>query len=232
MRQAGETPPACRIHHAVSVTMPVPFSAEDLLQAIDGIAYAVDGDGIILGFSRGPFLSAGGDAPGTAWDSGNMVGRSLFDQLRGAEVIECYRRLHHAIWSRGHLAVGFEYRCDTPETERHMRMSLSLIRSGETPVAVLYQSITISETARVPLPLFAADLMTARQPAGVDDLVVKLCSYCQKVEWPDYDAVTEPEWIEASEYYWRGGVSDVVISHAVCAPCYRRVIGSLSAITS
>jgi hypothetical protein len=94
-------------------------------------------------------------------------------------------------------------------------------------VAVLYQSITISETARVPLPLFAADLLTGRTPAGIDDLIVKLCSYCQRVAWPEYDAVADPEWIEASEYYWRGGVSDVVISHAVCEQCYRRVIGQL-----
>lgn len=209
--------------------MPLPFSAEDLLQAIDGIAYAVNGDGIILGFSRGPFLPAGEGGSDTPWNSEAVVGTSLFAQLRGAEVIETYRTLHRAVWSRGHPAVGFEYRCDSPETERHMRMSLSLIRAGSTPVAVLYQSITITETARVPLPLFAADLLTARAPAGLDELVVKLCSYCQRVAWPDYDAVTDPEWIEAAEYYWRGGVTDVVISHAVCAPCYQRVIGSLSA---
>ena len=74
-------------------------------------------------------------------------------------------------------------------------------------------------------------LLTARAPAGLDELVVKLCSYCQRVAWPDDDAVTAPEWIEAAEYYWRGGVSDVVISHAVCENCYQRVIGSLSKVS-
>ena len=211
--------------------MPLPFSAVDLLQAIDGVAYAVDGEGTVLGFSRGPFLPAGEGGADSPWNSEVVVGTSLFAQLRGAEVIESYRTLHRAVWTHGHLAVGFEYRCDSPETERHMRMSLSLIRAGAAPAAVLYQSITISEMARVPLPLFAADLLTGRAPAGVDDVVVKLCSYCQRVAWPDYDAVTDPEWIEAAEYYWRGGVTDVVISHAVCENCYQRVIGSLSKVS-
>ena len=208
--------------------MLLPFSTEALLDAIDGVAYAVDGNGIILGFSRGPFLPVEGDGVSRAWDSASVVGTSIYAQLHGAEVIESYHMLHAAVWSRGQPAIGFAFRCDAPDVERHMRMSLSLIRNGVTPAAVLYQSTVITEIPRVPLPLFAADLLTSRRPYDGAEPVVKLCSYCQKVAWPVDDDTTARMWIEAAEYCRRGGGSDVMISHSVCEACFGRIVEFVS----
>lgn len=177
--------------------MTLPSSAEALLEAIDGVAYVVNGEGLILGLSRGPALAAGGSGSLGPWDSGRAIGKDLFSMMRGAEVRESHQTLHRAVCSGDHLGVGFEYRCDAPETERRMRMSLSLIRIDATPVAVLCQSTILSETPKVPLPLFAADLLAARGPAS--ERIVTLCADCRKVAWPVTQATEGRAWIEAVE---------------------------------
>ena len=91
----------------------LPFSAIALLTAIEGIAYAADEAGIILGFSRGPFMPPKNHLPGVPWDYQQAVGTCLFDQVQGAEVRDSYRALHRAVWSGSRLAIGFEYRCDS-----------------------------------------------------------------------------------------------------------------------
>ena len=211
---------------------PLPFSAKALLKSIEGVAYAADEAGIILGFSRGPFLPES-DGPATVpWNSSQAVGKCLFDLLQGHEVRNSYRRLHNAVWSGHRYSVGFEFRCDAPAIERRMRMSLSLITSGSRPAAVLYQSVLISETPRLPLPLFAADILTMRRHSHAGARVVTLCSYCQRVAWPMGAGIKERTWIEAAEFYRRGGESDVAVSHGVCEGCYERVVGPVSQLTA
>ena len=197
---------------------------EAILDAVFGIAYAVDCDGVILGFSRGPFLPEERDVRPVPWDADIAIGTNIFAHIQGDDVRDCFRKLHDAVWNGRSTAVGFEYRCDAPEIERKMHMSLSLIRSGEAPYAVLYQSIVVSESPRVPLPLFAADLLTGRREPRPGVQIVRLCSYCQKVALPEEPAGGQPEWMEAAEYYRRGGGSQVSVSHSVCRNCFERVV--------
>ncbi len=202
--------------------MTLPFSVEALLEAIDGIAYAVDRDGIILGYSLGAWAAEDGGSSGP-WHPGHRVGTSLFSMMQGGEVKESYQLLHQAVWSGGSRTIGFEFRCDAPQVERHMRMSLSLIRNATTPVAILYQSTIVSETPRVPLPLFGADILSALRDGNSDERTVKLCSYCQKVAWPIGAGVRSPEWIEAADFYRRDSGEGITVSHGVCMPCLSRV---------
>jgi hypothetical protein len=44
-----------------------------------------------------------------------------------------------------------------------------------------------------------------------------MCSYCLRVADPG-------GWIEPEEYYARGGVSDVGISHGICLDCHERIV--------
>ncbi len=198
--------------------------AKAILDAVFGIAYAVDGDGVILGFSRGPFLPEERDAGPAPWVADRAIGTNIFSHINGDDVRDCYRKLHDAVWNGRFPAVGFEYRCDAPEIERNMHMSLSLIRSGQAPLAILYQSIVLTEAPRVPLPLFAADLLTGRREPRPGVQTVKLCSYCQKVALPVEPAGGSLEWIEAAEYYLRGGRSQISVSHSVCRNCFERVM--------
>jgi hypothetical protein len=203
----------------------LPFSAAALLASIEGVAYAVDKAGIILGFSRGPFLPEYDGHVVKPWDCNQAVGKCLFDLLQGDQVRNSYHTLHQAVWSGSRYSVGFEYRCDAPEIERCMRMSLSLITTGSKSKAVLYQSIIISESPRVPLPLFAADMLSSRTRSSPGRQIVTLCSYCQRVAWPVGMDVKGQAWIEAAEFYRRGGHSDVAVSHGVCEACFHRIVG-------
>ncbi len=130
--------------------------------------------------------------------------------------------LHEAAWTGSSGAFGFSYRCDSPDIERHMFMSISRITERTRTVAVLYQSIVVSETPRPPLPLFAFE--TRADPAAEADRMVTLCSYCQTVAWPAGSAGSRREWIDAVEFYRRGGRSDAVVSHGVCEACFARIV--------
>lgn len=203
--------------------MSLPFSVELLLQAVSGVAYAVDHDGIILGFSRGPFMPEGDIPALRPRDQGLAIGKSLFEIVQGEPVRQGYLQLHRAVWTGATEAVGFSYRCDGPATERHMWMSLSRIAKGSETVAILYQSIIIHELSRPPLPLFAFELLNAAGTVPADRMVT-LCAYCQRVAWPQGTGPGEQEWIEAVEFYQRGGRTDVVVSHGLCEACIERVI--------
>jgi hypothetical protein len=202
--------------------MHLPFSVGALLQAISGIAYVADRDGIILGFSRGPFLPDLRIPGAPVSDGSQAIGASLFSIVQGEPVLRSYRMLHQAAWSGRSDAFGFAYRCDAPDVERHMFMSISRIIEGTSSVAVLYQSIVVSETQRPPLPLFAFEMFAG--PAAEADRMVTLCSYCQMVAWPAGSACSQREWVDAVEFYRRGGRSGAVVSHGVCEACFARIV--------
>ena len=197
----------------------LPFGAGALLDAIEGVAYIVAADGTILGFSRGPFLSVGDTR--TPWKPHGAVGRNLFGMLHGPEIAQAYRTLHDAVWSGGLSSFGFEYRCDEPSVERHMRMSLSRVIEAGRPIAVLYQSLMLHEVRRAPIPLFGDNLLAVLHPHP-DRPSIVICSYCHDVAWPGDG--NEREWVSAPEYYRRGGHTEVQVSHGICPACYARVV--------
>ena len=204
-----------------ATSTPLPFSTEALLQAIPGIAYVVDRDGDILAFSRGPFMEDVKIPGGTASGYRHAIGSSLFSIIQGEQVRQSYRRMHKAVWFGRADAFGFAYRCDAPEVERNMFMSISRIAEGSETAAVLYQSVVVSELRRPPLPLFAFEGLGEQAPPA--ERIVTLCSYCQKVAWP-VQAAERPEWIEAVEYYRRGGRTDAVVSHGICEICLEQIV--------
>lgn len=165
-----------------AVPMLLPFSKDALLQAIPGIAYVVDRDGIILALSRGPFMEDVRLPGAAASGYRHAKGLSLFSIIQGDQVRQGYRSMHDAAWSGRFDAFGFAYRCDAPDVERNMFMSISRIAEGTTTVAVLYQSIVVSELRRPPVPLFTFEALREAAPSA--DRIVSLCSYCQKVKWP------------------------------------------------
>ena len=89
-------------------------------------------------------------------------------------------------------------------------------------MAVLYQSIVVSEMHRPPLPLFAFEMLGCATAQA--DRLVTLCSYCQKVAWPAGSPCAQGEWVDAVEFYRRGGRSDAVVSHGVCEACFARIV--------
>lgn len=198
-------------------------SARQLLEAMDGIAYLADLDGIVLaiGSRAWTYFARENGTPGLLPEL--TIGRSLFDTIRGSEVADTYRKLHAAVASRKRTWIHFDYRCDSPEIERNMRMAIGSVTDEDNPervTAILYQSVILSERARPRISLF--DPETWRGSAGGP--LVALCSYCQSVGWPPGTSGHEAEWIAPESYYQRGGPAETNVSHGICPACYERVV--------
>ena len=186
----------------------------NLLAAIDGVTYLIAPDGEILAFSRGP---APEDDPSVPWDDGAVVGTNLFSAISGDDVRAFYRGLHSRILSHQRPRYGFDYRCDAPDKERSMRMSLSVVRGGGGFIALLYHSILLSETPRVPVPLFSRAQQSVGEPG---DPMVTVCSFCQRAAWP----AGEPgAWCEGIDFYRLGGPPRCRVSHGICPDCRVRL---------
>ncbi len=199
---------------------------QELLNAIDGIAYLVGNDGAILAAGHPSWLrfSAQNGADTLTIDS--VVGRCLFDMILGAEVQAASRTLHEAVWTGKRAHVTYGYRCDAPAAERHMRMSISQIVVEGKVRAALYQSVILSEVPRIPLGIFAPELLVSDLKSFRPDHFVKICSYCSSVAWPYGADKDVSEWVDPQEYYRRHGPSDVTVSHGICPDCFARVVAA------
>ena len=196
-----------------------------LLDAMDGIAYIVDADGTILDVGQKSWTEFARQNGSADWNGRSMIGRSLFAMIDGPEVREIQRSLHERVYRGEGNHVTYEFRCDAPDAERHMRMSMCAIMDDDAVAGVLYQSQILSEVSRIPLPLFSSESRIARFNDYRDDQIAALCSYCNDVGWPVGAVRNEDRiCISAYEYYRRGGPADVVVSHGVCPPCFERLI--------
>jgi hypothetical protein len=200
------------------------LSAGQLLEAMEGVAYLTDLNATILAVGkRGWSLFAVENA--VPWYTADaVIGTSLFDAIDGDELRNAYRRLHAAVVARRRAETVFEYRCDSPIAERHMRMSITAVTGESGVVAVLYQSQMLAEVRRLPMPLFSADLRASQHRPPAPDRLVALCSFCQRVAWPPEADARPRRWISAAEYYRRGGRSDAVVSDGICPACMKRVV--------
>jgi hypothetical protein len=196
-------------------------SAQHILDAMDGVAYLVALDGEILAVGE-PDWSEFADAnasPGLT--AAAVVGTSLFAAIAGDPLREAFRRMHVSVGSGHRAEVGFQYRCDSPAIERHMRMSIRPVAAGGL---VLYQSQVLAEIPRPPLNLFAREWRAAGRQGLPADLVVVLCSFCHRVVWPIGADEAHQRWITPVEYYRLGGPSDIAVSHGLCPECYKVVV--------
>ncbi|HEX8568490.1 MAG TPA: hypothetical protein VF699_00995 [Caulobacteraceae bacterium] len=195
-------------------------SVHHLLEALEGVTYVTDTDGVIrvLGLSAWCDFAAANDAPELA--PIGVIGTSLFDMISGEDVRDAYRAMHQAVVTGARPRACFTFRCDSPDVERWMRMSISLVR-GEGDVGVLYQSQLIRSEVRPSVALFSRELLLQGLRGEAGRPIVAICSYCQRVaegqgggRW----------WMDAASYYRRGGGSQVRVSHGVCDACMANVV--------
>ena len=197
------------------MALPSALSATQLLEAMEGVAWLTDPAGAILavGQRNWSLFAIDNGAPELTADA--VVGRSLFAAIQGDDVQTAYHRMHIAVASGRRVQSIFEYRCDSPIAERHMRMSISGVSNTGQVLAVLYQSQIIEERIRTPLPLF--EWRERRMPEHAP--VVAVCAFCQRVQWPVGDAAGRRRWIAAADYYRRGGPDDAAVQSGVCPRC-------------
>lgn len=195
-----------------------------LLDAMDGVPYVVDGGGTIIavGHSGWDLTAAQDSQPLPVTQS--VIGKSLFDLMHGEAVCLGYRNMHAAVASGRHTNIVFEYRCDAPEIERHMRMSISRIGGQAQSVLLLYQSQMIYQRTRPIMHLFSDAFSIRVRRGDASAIPVLICSLCHDVGWPVGATPAAREWIKPEEFYRRGGPHDVVVSHDFCPPCVARIV--------
>jgi hypothetical protein len=197
-----------------------------LLDAIDGVAYVVDRRGIIRAIGTQAwerFATANGSPELTA---DRVIGTSLFAGMTGAAVREVCQRLHALVCQRRRAMITYEYRCDAPNTERRMRMSIRSVAGRGGVIMALYQSQLLDETPRLPSGLLSMDpqALEANAGPGADQLVI--CSFCRDVAWPIGVPEADASWIRIPDYYRRGGSGDVAVSHGICPGCMERMFAA------
>jgi hypothetical protein len=136
----------------------------------------------------------------------DIVGRSLFDFIEGAEVRHIYGLLHQRILN-GKGPISFDYRCDSPDVRREMRMSLNFDNHF-----VRYESIVLKETQRaVSIPL----------PSPKAALILPICSSCKKYKHP----ADSQDWKEIDQILNDPSLpGQFNFSHTFCDVCSERLM--------
>jgi len=207
----------------VNVPLDLPPAFQDFLDSLEGIAYAVDRTGTILAVSRESWSDFARENEGDAIAVPNaVIGQNLLASIAGEEVRQSYRDYMETLSEAGGSERGaFGYRCDAPERMRQMRMAISPLVFDGVMHGFLFHSVVWEEAVRPAIALYDFSGLLERMERESGQPHLSMCSYCQRVRHP---AGTEAgEWVEATEYYRRGGDEQVVISHGICPDCRDRM---------
>lgn len=189
-----------------------------ILNTLAGIAYIVSARGEIVAIGERQWAAFANDNQSGDLKPADLLGRNLFDFISGDEVRECYRALHATLINGGRQT-SFEYRCDAPDVERRMLMSVSSFEPDNCPPLILYQSQIIDQCIRVPVPFLVAG--NYNKPYDDKDLA-SICSFCSRVAWPIGPHRGERTWLAPEDYYAKGGSSQIVLSHGICPECFAK----------
>jgi hypothetical protein len=195
-----------------------PWELGDVLDAVDGIAYAVDLDYRISAVGRTRWNESATNNGAPELGATLMLGQNLFDFIQGDDVREIYRRsIEKTMETLQPVALAM--RCDSPEIRRELRLAITPLRTATIVRGVLFQSLAVDEQVRPPMDLFDFKALIDFTDAERLLPLVSLCSFCARVKQAASPA--ESAWIDAEEYYQLGGTSKVRISHGLCPECYR-----------
>lgn len=197
------------------------LTSQALLDAMDGIAYLVGSEGIILQYGRPNWEAFAVENGATELaEEKNLLGRNIFEFISGEEVRTAYAKIMAELRLDDTKPVILPCRCDSPAAKREQRMAITPLRMDGF-VGFLYQVILVDELVRPPLDILDFKAVRAAMAEVARLPLVAMCSYCQEVRSSEAQDDEDGVWIEASEYYRRGGKSKVQISHTICPSCYR-----------
>ncbi|HMA13626.1 MAG: hypothetical protein ACM35H_02565 [Bacteroidota bacterium] len=203
-------------------------AVESLLDAMEGVVYLLDRDGIIAAVGREGWrrFAQDNDTPALA-EADAVVGQPLLSFIRGEAVRRAYEGYLDALRSGRRRGISFEFSCDSPTLARRMRLCISTVMEGSAPAGFLFQSLLLEERTRPPVSLFDAAVTAAALAERGGQPLLAMCSYCQRVATEGEQ--DRREWIEAETYYRRGGTSAVRISHGICPRCMKERVEPLLA---
>ncbi len=196
---------------------------DEVLDAFDGICYAMAPDGRISAIGPGNWdrfaETIGPDSPRAK----DMRDRNLFDFIGGNEVAGHYRRIMKQLHQPAFSEWVMHFRCDGPDCKRGTRLAIRPVRDNDTVRGFVFQSVILEESLRPALDILDFEALRKGPEDARSRPLVTICSYCQRVK---DDRHTGGEWLSAEQYYAAGGGSRVRVSHGVCPPCHDAVIES------
>ncbi len=190
---------------------------EEVLDAMDGIAYAVDAEDriIAVGRRRWDRFAIENGAPELRADS--IVGRNLFEFVSGPDMRQAYRDLADRIVSTGEPAVDCRSlrqpwcRAGTAPVDR------SAGPRGQRGRGCCFRPDRRQDRRGRALDIFDFKALLSALKQEADLPIVTMCSFCQRLRRPG--AGDDEDWVSAETYYRLGGTSRVRISHGLCADC-------------
>jgi hypothetical protein len=188
---------------------------ENILDAIDGLAYAVDADNRIIAVGRRRWnrFAVDNGAPELRADS--IIGRNLFELVSGPDMQQAYRELADTIISAGEPA-SIAIRCDGPGVVRELRLSIAPLLLADKRPGLLFQAQIVGRAVPAPLDIFDFKALLSALKGEPDLPIVVMCSFCQLLRRP---GAGDDDWVSAEMYCRLGGTSRVRISHGLCADC-------------
>ena len=169
------------------------------------------------------FVSIGGDWDRFAEKNGaprltadNLLGRSLWSYISGADVASLYRALMDRV-RESKRAINFDFRCDSPNKRRWFHLIVTPLPGN----CLRFYSILLKEEVRPPVRLFGSDVPCS-------DELLTVCSVCKKVKCADV-------WVEVEEAVKKLHLLEDEphprISHGLCCECYTRLLEGLDCMT-
>ena len=189
---------------------------EQLLDAADGIAYAVDAQYRIVAVGRRRWDRFAVETGASELCADRVVGRSLFEFVGGLEVEQAYWDLADRVFSTGEPVV-VALRVDSGGAGRELRLSVAPLRLADERPGLLFQARIVGGTAPARLDILDFKTVLNALLPEVDLPIVTMCSYCRLLRRPG--SRDEEDWITAEEYHRLGGPGRVRISHGMCADC-------------
>lgn len=168
------------------------------------IRYAIDGMNVVSAI-EGPWdeFARENDAPECRRDY--VLGRTLFDFVRAADVVDIYTRLF-AVVRRDRRPIEFAFRCDGPRFRREMRMYLSPLEGDGLEL----RTELVESTERDSQALM--DRGTPRTEA-----LVRMCSYCNRFYVPEHGWREVEDAVETLDLF--GADRMPLITHGLCERC-------------
>jgi len=176
----------------------------DKLPALPGevIIYEVDAENIItrIDASWKVFAESNG-AP--ELNEANVIGKPLLHFVSGNVTKKFWINLLNHVRTSG-IAHSFNYRCDAPNTKRHMNIKVAPLDAGHLRI-----TSTLLSTKPRPLQIH---FRRAQQRTAAS---IARCSMCNKVAY-------NKEWIEAEELN-RGLKTTLDVTYGICPVCHVKI---------
>jgi len=203
------------------------LDSQTLLESMDGIALIIDRELRIQCVGQRnwqTFWEENGGGPVEA----PLSGRPITDSFTVGPVRDTFRKLLVELFEHKRALLHVDYRCDAPDEMRWMRLCVTpIVTSGESKVQyLLYQSILLDSQPRARLGLFDLPATGLQRPGSL-----RICCVCAKVAASPADAEGPQHWIDADEYYARGGQEPTMLSHGFCEQCASKLLADDRAAT-